>query len=404
VQWLLIGIGARVLMVFFHVFIDTNGLKGLHPLSNQWYYLAGTDGYIQLAHTIWFSGEYAYAAGEFPVHTRPPVYPILLMLFAGWNICCWYWGAYLLALICYIINHYLVLQIMRSGAVKAGVVATNVAIIGLAIHPYLVASVRAVTFLPVATLLLTAYVYVLIELKATDFRFSWLFYSAIVTILAALTHGTLIVLFVIAAVYIAIQRQYKAFILFVGLVCGGIGGWTYRNYVVFNEFIPIVTGAGMQYWKGDESVFGVWDSPQQQYMAATGKQLLVSFFGAVYPADDRLLWQLAIADMRARPDRLLWRIIKGGFQFWAPGERGYWKVLVAMLLNYPVLILAGRAGYRRYKHKIASGLPVGLLVSIVIAFWAVFAFFAAEAAYCVMLLPILWLIIAAGIKNNIKDY
>ncbi|GIV43479.1 MAG: hypothetical protein KatS3mg035_0602 [Bacteroidia bacterium] len=50
----------------------------------------GTDGHFQIARTLWLSGEYAFEVGGKPVHSRPPLHPLLLMITSAWSEKYWF--------------------------------------------------------------------------------------------------------------------------------------------------------------------------------------------------------------------------------------------------------------------------------------------------------------------------
>lgn len=82
--------------------------------------------------------------------------------------------------------------------------------------------------------------------------------------------GTIVSIALSAWLFLKGHSKYAAIFLIAMFV--GISPWLGRNYIVFNEFVPMTTSFGLNFWRGhnmmapgtgrDESGAGIWGSPE----------------------------------------------------------------------------------------------------------------------------------------------
>ncbi|MCB2206349.1 hypothetical protein KQI65_16515 [bacterium] len=359
------------------------------PVAGDTWEQAGADGYLQIARTLLISGEYAFEPGGLPVHNRPPVQPIMLLIFGAWWPSHWYipwmFGSALLCLVALFAVRALARDMHFSH------ISMRLMLLLVAFHPYFVFASKTSTFVNTAAALLP-----LILLTALRIPRRPLLYAPLAGLLmgiGALTHGTfLLIPFLLAALLLwkkdlpPLRRiAASGAMLIVALLV--VAPWTYRNLVTFDRFIPVVTGNGYHYWKGEAIYFG-GDYPMAgKYEQATGREFKERYYGALYPEMDAVLWDLAKKDMVERPQLLPLRIIIGTATFFAPWDRGAAKAVISILLTIPFLLAMIVLFFRRWRaHTLTfSQVAIALVLTYIVE---AYSFFCAWGSYFNMLVPL----------------
>ncbi len=359
------------------------------PVAGDTWEQAGADGYLQIARTLLISGEYAFEPGGEAVHNRPPVQPALLLLFGAWWPSHWYipWmvGSAVLAL-CSLLAVRALARDLRFSPL-----ATRAALLLVGFHPYLVFISKTSTFVNAAALLLP-----LILLTALRIPRRPLLYAPLAGLLmgvGALTHGTFLLIPFLLAILLLWNRTLpigkriaaSAVMLLVALTV--VAPWTYRNSQAFDRFIPVVTGNGYHYWKGEAIYFGGDYPMADKYEAATGRPFRERYYGAVEPEMDAVLWDLAKQDMIERPERLPLRVIIGTATYFAPWDRGAAKAAVAIVLTIPFLLLMIMLFFRRWRSGTLT-LPQVAITIVLVYIVEAYSFFCAWGSYFNMLIPL----------------
>ncbi len=364
------------------------------PLEGASFSRAGTDGYIQIARTWYESGEYSFGQGAGPAHNRPPVQPLLLLIFGAWSahrwLYVWFAGSALLSL------GYLVLLRRLGASLKLPVAWSNLLLLSAGFHPYLIFISKTTTFIGAAAFLL-----VLIVLLFFTISRNLVVRSALCGLACGagvLTHGSFQILPVVLVVAALCRREMKlrrrlASAMLIALACAAaVLPWTMRNYRHFHRIIPSATGAGFQYWVGDAAYFGHAFRGDSLFRERTGRDLRLALYsGTEDPADDAVLMALAREDVERNRLRVAERLAIGSLAFWAPWDTGRMKAVVSGALNYPLvlatLFLFFAGGIRRrlaYDHVV--------LGAVIFAFVSVFAFFTAYGSYFTMVMPLMLLL------------
>ncbi len=359
------------------------------PVAGDSWEQAGADGYLQIARTLLVSGEYAFEPGGPPVHNRPPVQPALLLLFGAWWPSHWYipwmFGSALLAL-----GSLLAVRVLARD-LGFSPLATRVALLLTGFHPYLVFIAKTSTFVNAAALLLP-----LILLAALRIPRRPLLYAPLAGLLAgigALTHGTfLLIPFILGTLLLwkkdlTIGRRFTASAVMLLVALTVVAPWTYRNFTTFDRFIPVVTGNGYHYWKGEAIYFGGDYPMAEKYEQATGREFRERYYGAVEPEMDAVLWDLAKRDMMERPELLPLRILIGTATYFAPWDRGVAKATISVLLTIPFLIAMIILFFRRWRSKTLTFAQLAIAAVLVYIVEA-YSFFCAWGSYFNMLIPL----------------
>lgn len=372
------------------------------PVSGDTWEQAGADGYLQIARTLLLTGEYAFEPGGPPVHNRPPMQVVLQLVFGAWLPAYWYvvwmFGSALLSLG--------MLFALRALArdMDFGDRAQRVLLLLAGFHPYMIFISKTTTFINVAALLLVLVALLVFRIRRDPLRYAPL--AGLAMGAGALAHGTFLLLPVLAAPWVMGLRtiSFPRRVTAVGLIAAAalcvVAPWTVRNLQTFNRFIPVVTGNGYHYWKGDAVYFGGHYPMARLYETETGKSFEEKYYGAVDPDADAVLWRLAKEDMIARPERIPLRLLIGTWTFLAPTDGGPKKMLVSAVLNIPLVLvlLALLWRHRRSITREQLALAVVLLYGV-----EAFAFFVSWGSYFTMLLPLALLLLVSLAGKNHED-
>lgn len=301
------------------------------------YQQAGTDGHLQIARTLFLTGEYAYEEHGHLVHNRPPLHPFFMLVFGAWSEHYWFlfWFACTISLV--IPGILLVDRTLQNFHIELNI--RRLACYTYAFHPWLILSCRTTTFVPETIILLQLLAYFYFHPQSKIYQ------TQCISACLVLTHGSfLFVPFLIQVGYWT--RKIPAFkALILSLII--ISFWTCRNYIAFNQFIPVVSGGGIQYWKGEESVFTEKrDIYVEVFEKETGRKPDVKFFGTVKPEDDKIYAALALKHLLENPVHFLYRTFHGYWYFWAPHENFYLKAWLSGIPNLILFLLFFYFGYK----------------------------------------------------------
>ena len=374
------------------------------PVAGDTWAHAGADGYLQIARTLLLSGEYAFEPGGPPVHNRPPLPVALLLVFGAWLPAQWYlvWmaGSSLLSPA--------MLAALRALARALGFSprAERLTLLLAGFHPYMIFISKTTTFINAAALLLVVVVLLVFRLRRSGRLLpQYAVLAGLAMGAGALTHGTFLLLPLLAVPYLLSLREHRMSrrVLATALVAGAallvVAPWTLRNQQTFDRMIPVVTGNGYHYWKGEAVYFG-GDYPMAAlYEEATGRPFEERYYGAVDPAADAVLWDLAKEDMIARPGRIPQRLAVGTFSFLAPWDSSRAKAIVSGVLNIPLALALLALFIRAWRRRALTREQFALMLLLLYVVEA-FAFFVAWGSYFTMLLPLALLLLVSLGRNR----
>ncbi len=350
---------------------------------NDNYQGLGTDGHFQIARTLWLSGEYAFEVGGYPVHSRPPLHPFLLMITAAWSDKYWFFLWFIVSSALGTFSVYLtykITQILNFSSQKS-IFTTAI----IAFHPYLLIISRSTTFVHLGTVLLLTTFFVYWKFQDNIKKYIIL---GFLCGLCLLTHGTFQILPIALSLFLLMKRKYfYAFgiLLFTFIT---VLPWSMRNYITFEKPIFLVTGMGMQYWKGEESAFREKvDIYRKVYEENTGKPLKIAYFCTINPEDDELLWKLGFNHILQNPIQAIQRFLYGIIIFLFPHETGWQKFLFTFSVNFPIYFLI----IKRLLQSSWDFWKKEILIYFLFVLIA-FAFFTPHAGYIVMFLPLISLL------------
>jgi 4-amino-4-deoxy-L-arabinose transferase-like glycosyltransferase len=370
----------------------------LKPLQGDTLATAGTDGYVQIAHTWLHTGQFAYAPGTQPAHNRPPLTPVLMAVFGAWWPAGWFavWMGFQvgLALLCTVLVHRLLQHYGVQAGWRGALLATFL------LHPFWLMAVRNTTFvMPAATLLLAAWwLYLRPGKPAALTRYLWL---GVAFGGLALTHGSLQV---VGGVWVAAMLLAQGFrrqvVLRLGLVLlaavATVAPWAMRNYAHWHTFLPVATGLAAQYWKGEAEYVGQDDLSERTYAAYAGQPLRWHYFGTLTPQQEepfkRAMWE----HIAQHPAHFAARTAEGLWVFWAPNDKGLLKQVLAGACTLPwvLLLLWGLArAWRKKRHRTHPELLAW--GACILAVNGVFALLYGNVSYYVMLVPLLLVAVGA---------
>lgn len=265
--------------------------------------------------------------------------------------------------------------------------------------------------------------------------FSWV--PAVLLGLAAagaiLTHGTMLlaVPLLVAGAGLVGVRLGSLRVIKVGVAAGLIAmltlaPWTCRNWRVTGRFIPVVGGAGLQYfvgierWSYDESD-GQKPAWRRIVSASLGRDIpdtteLIHFWGFKDPALDAIANQRMVDDLRAHPGFFAKRVVLNAVEFYAPSVREllmprtaptmpYVARRAAMSIVHVGLLVMGGLGIWRSFYEKKSG-PLWLATACIAVLAGGYLPFVAgisHCQYCLQTLPLLAFLAAALVKEPSQE-
>ncbi|MCX5753971.1 MAG: hypothetical protein NTW97_10095, partial [Candidatus Krumholzibacteria bacterium] len=329
-------------LIFCFLYIGIVDSFNVPALEGATFAEAGADGYVQIARTLYESGEYSFEKGTGPAHGRPPVQPFLMLIFGAWSthgwLYVWFAGSALISL------GYLTLLYRLGASLNLPVRWSNLLMLSAGFHPYLIFISKTTTFVVAATLVLVLSVFLFFAIFRNLRVFSLL--CGLACGLGVLTHGSFLILPPVLMVAVLcrrgmkLRRRFESAIL-IAIACAvAVLPWTIRNYRHFHRIIPSATGAGFQYWMGDAAYFRHEFQGGTVFRERTGRDLRVARYSrTIYADDDAVLVALAKEHMKKDKVHIAKRLAIGYFAFWAPWDRGREKSIVSGILNYPVVFV-----------------------------------------------------------------
>jgi 4-amino-4-deoxy-L-arabinose transferase-like glycosyltransferase len=230
---------------------------------------AGNDGYIQLARNLAAGNGYVFEKGGPPVFHRPPMYPLFLVPVALFPESL---QRYVIVIPQSILIGFIGMLIFKIGRQLYNKKIALVSLLLFLINPWVYWNAKN----PMTAILQT-FLYIVFAYLACYELFKGLKYSPLISAIfigisgAALTlaHGAMlpVVFIFLFMIFIIAVKRGKRFLtpVFAGIiVIALIAPWTYRNWVVFHEFIPIAGGGGLAFFNGNVHWAGIEPEPQKK--------------------------------------------------------------------------------------------------------------------------------------------
>ena len=234
---------------------------------------AGNDGYIQLARSLVKGDGFVFEPGGAKVFHRPPLYPFFLMPVALFPESL---QRYIIVIPQSILVGFIGMMIFKITTRFYNQTVATVALLLFLINPWVYWNAKNPMTPILQTFLYLIFAYFaaieLLEIFGllVDKRKSWQLLRGLVIGVAgaglSFTHAAMlpmvfivILILFITALFRNTRRLLTAVAAVIVAVCF-IAPWTYRNWVVFNRFIPISGGGGLAYFNGNVH----WDFIEQQ--------------------------------------------------------------------------------------------------------------------------------------------
>ncbi|MHC4418502.1 MAG: hypothetical protein ACYSU6_07940 [Planctomycetota bacterium] len=246
----------------------------------------------------------------------------------------------------------------------------------------------------------------------------------------ALTHGamlavclvSLFVLFITAVV----RRNYQAIktvIVAVVIMACLIAPWTYRNWVRFGRFIPVVTGSSLAYFNGNAHWRGITEEPQREgegYIDASlrlagiegTEQTHTHWKGFKDIETSNKADRKMIEDLRSRPGAFIKKVLLNAVEYYFPmfaypylavksfGVQ-YYIQKTAITIFHSILWILALIGILQNRREGTFWPPKGLLLIAILLYsvWFLpFATFIGHSLYTFGTMPFLSILAARGVS------
>ncbi len=254
-------------------------LYGLAPITgmSQFFGTDAHDGYLEIGRNLIQGHGFVFEPGGVPVSHRPPLYPFILMPITLLS------ETFQRPAV--IVLHSLMVGgigalIFRMAAHLFTLTVAKCAMVLFLLNPWLYLNAKNPMTPILQGLLYVTFICLLgrevlftlndaTPQKRNSTLLSWLLIGAAGGLLS-LTHGAMIAVnaaFLFTCFVLALVKHHAALarrVVLAGLITIVlIAPWTYRNWVVFHEFIPVVGGSGLMYFYGDPSWNEKADTPSQ---------------------------------------------------------------------------------------------------------------------------------------------
>lgn len=408
--WWIIAVAAIIRVVFLILFCATTDWGNYAPLSGATAQTTGVDGYIQIARTLWLSGEYALEPGGMPVPFRPPVQPFLMLIFGSWSPSHWH----VIWLVCSVALGVATIWVLWkcTQLVRLPALSARLLLLAAAFHPYLVFALRVPGIPSVLIFMTTLVLFAILSFAKSNGRNP--FPCGVIWGVASLAHGCFLPLLMpmSALLLLAIRGTWKQKLgrtcLMAATALVVVSPWTLRNQLAFGRLIPVSTGGALQYWIADQIYFhrdyrkppppgGFFQEISDKFERNHGRKPAMIHGGILDLNDDDLLVKEAKEQIRSQPSILLDRAFKGSLLFWTTMDKGLKKAVIVALMNLP-LILLGLTLFMVVVARRSWTTEYLLAVFFMLGFWALFALVQAIGPYFVAISPCLLFVIALGFQ------
>ena len=398
-MWRMVTLALVLRFLFVVVFLSTTKDTNYTPVSGESYSLSGSDGIVQVGYNWITNGSYSLIPDGPEIAFRPPL-PVFLS-----GICTLvtpdYWYVVYIAINC-LLGALLIKVCSRIFRVLAipSKIYENLALLAIAIHPYMVFSAKTLTAINLLAFLMALSTLFLLKALRGDSRSG--LYLGLTLGAGALSHGSFMLLpffcgfILLVGGYFqkSLPRALKSVAVMIVVAMLAIAPWSARNYDKFRIFIPTASGAGLQFWITEDVVAGSFNSTTNSYIKIaadyekkTGNPMTIQHGGVIDPRQDAELAKWGKQLLLANPGHFFKRAGFGSLGFWAPLDQGFHKALIVGLVNLPLVIatilLAGFA-----VHSWAYNWNATALLGVCMYIWGIFAAIQAISSYFVMITPL----------------
>ena len=418
---------------FFILFVISH-LTGLSK-----YFGKANDGYIQIAENLGQGNGFVFEKGGPAVFHRPPFYPFLLVPIM-------YLPDFLQRPVLVVVQSLMVgcigALIFQVAKRLFGSATARIAIIVFLLNPWVYWNAKN----PM-TAILQALLYILLMVLLGNEFFSirrrqnsdsgserrlWLkrLVIGVVAAALALTHGAmlavgLILLFILflAAILWRNRQVLVTSITAVILMVLLVSPWTYRNWVVFHRFIPIVGGSGMGYFNG--IIHWKNTTPEPQREGEIHVDACLRLAGVEGTAETNIHWKglkdieiedhvnkKAIEHLRGHPGVFIKKVLLNGIEYYFPAIAYPYLAVkylsveqVALTVFHLLLWILIIVGVWRDKIAGVSLKSTWLLLAAIglYAVWYLpFSVFIGHSLYTLGTIPLLSILAARGLSPRLS--
>jgi len=397
---------------------------------------AGNDGYIQLARSLAAGDGYVFEKNGPPVFHRPPLYSLFLVPVALFpeNL-----QRYVIIIPQSILVGFIGMMIFRIAKQLYNQTVATAAVLLFLINPWVYWNAKNPMTAILQTLLYLIFVYLIVSeffeivglsglIKKTTL---WLRGLTIGIFGAglALTHAAMLpVVFIfifilfITAIFRNRRHLLPALIAVIVAVCL-IAPWTYRNWVVFDRFIPVAGGSGLGYFNGLVQWNIATNDMQRNGESYINASLRVAEIDGNEAVDvhwkgfkdiqieDKMNRKM-VEHLRKNPGLFLKKVLLNIVGFYFPilpyhylAYKNFSIENIALTIFYMTLwsfALVGIWSGRKEKEFILSAVLVLIAIVFYAMWYILFTIFIGHSLYTLGTIPFLCILSAAGIISFIE--
>lgn len=393
------------------------------------YFGKANDGYIELARSLMRGDGYVFEQGGAAVFHRPPLYPVMLVPIA-------FLPDFLqrpaLILVQSALVGFIGVLIFKIAKYLFNVSVARISVGLFLLNPWVYWNAKNPMTPIVQAMLYTLFAaFVGSELLVIFGRGTppsrirlWFKRLAIGALAAALalTHGAmlavdiaLLLVLLVAGIARRNRQALKTSIIAVATMSVLIAPWTYRNWVVFHRFIPVVAGSGLAYFNGNVHWAGIVPEPQRKGESCTDAGLRAAGIEGTEAArthwkglkdvelEDKVNKKM-VEHIRAHPGAFMKKVLLNAVEYYFPMLMyPYLAVKVFSIESFGItifhLVLWGLAfvGIWRGRQENGSRLPTCLMLCSIILYgiWYLpFATFIGHSLYTFGTIPFLSILAA----------
>jgi 4-amino-4-deoxy-L-arabinose transferase-like glycosyltransferase len=297
---------------------------------------------------------------------------------------------------CVLIYH-IALMLFRRG--RVGVISGLIA----SFHPSLIGSTTFVLTETLYAFLLTVSVLLLVKAaKSAKIRAYCLAGAALGIATLCRPTSMLFPLFLLAGAVFPLRSRIRiAGVVALALtLLVVIMPWTVRNFIVFEEFIPVAIGGGGNLWIGS---YIPWDG-DFRYQDLSDKRKIEEGYSPLEA--DRRLWEEGIKNIKNNPAGYLKLCVKkfGRFWFGIPGSKEVLKgmavVLKLLYAGHFILLAFFVVGVKRAFSELNPGITILFLMIFYFTLTHVVLF--AIPRYRIPIMPLVIVFSAVGISQSMR--
>ena len=387
------------------------------------------DGYIELARSLMRGDGYVFEQGGVAVFHRPPLYPVMLVPIAFLPDFL-QWPA--LILVQSALVGFIGVLIFKIAKYLFNVSVARISVGLFLLNPWVYWNAKNPMTPILQAMLYTLFAaFVGSELLVIFGRGTppsrirlWFKRLAIGALAAALalTHGAmlavdiaLLLVLLVAGIARRNRQALKTSIIAVATMSVLIAPWTYRNWVVFHRFIPVVAGSGLAYFNGNAHWAGIVPEPQRKGESCNDAGLRAAGIEGTEAArthwkglkdvelEDKVNKKM-VEHIRAHPGAFMKKVLLNAVEYYFPMlTYPYLAVKVFSIESFGItifhLVLWGLAfvGIWRGRQENGSRLPTALMLCSIILYgiWYLpFATFIGHSLYTFGTIPFLSILAA----------